>query len=197
MAHQENQMFVTAAQLAAIVQPQTRSQMITIIYEGAHRFSREVKKVKPLTAVTKVVNAYLNHDYGNKVRNLTGNTEFQSEELRGKSRLSSTVVQSDKSGELLLDYKGLLINHPTKGTRFETLSLKYNGVEISVEEAEKRDLFQPAYYAPKDETQTSGRGLVDKDQDFRMFTLAFNKIQKLVMDGVEYIVVPEPATTEQ
>ena len=195
MAHKENQIFVTAAQLAAIVQPVTRSQMITIIYEGAHRFSREVKKVKPLTAVTKVVNAYLNHDYGNKVRNLTGSTEFQSYEMKGKSRLSSTVVQSDKTGELLLDYKGLLINDPTKGTRFETLSLKYNGVEISYGDAVKNGYFQPAMFK-ENETQTSGRGLVEKDQDFRMFTLGFDKIQRLIMDGVEYIVVPEAATEQ-
>jgi hypothetical protein len=182
---------VTAAQLAAIVQPVTRSQPVSIVYEGAHRFSRTVKGTKVLTTVTRVINAWLNHDYTKKVRNITGDTTFQSEELRGKTRLSSTVIRSDKSGELLLDYKVLNVNDPEQRTQFFTLSLKHNGVEISIEEAEKNDLFQPAYYAPKDETQTSGRGTVEFEDDFQMFTLSFNKIQKLVMGGVEYTVVPE------
>ena len=188
---------VTAAELVAIVKPVTKSQPVSIVYETAHEYSRTVNKTKPLTKVTRVINAWLNHDYTKKVRNLTGDTSFQSYEMKGKTRISSTVVQADKSGLFMLDYKVLNVNDPDQCTQFFTLGYKYNGVEISFEDAVKADYFTPAMFKEQADEKTSGRGLVEFEEDFQMFTLGFDKIQRLVMGGVEYIVIPEPATTEQ
>lgn len=188
---------VTAAELGELLLTVTGSTKVSIVYETAHRFSRTVKGIKPLTQVTSVAPAYLCHDYGNKVRNLTGDTTFQAEEMKGKTRLSPCIVRSDKSGELLLDYKVLKISENEERTMIKRLGIFHNGEEISVEEAEKRELFTPAYYAEEKEAKTAGRGLVETEDNFAMFTLGMKNIKRLVMRHVEYIVIPEQPTTEQ
>ena len=62
------------------------------------------------------------------------------------------------------------------------------------EEAKKEEM---AAEEPEKEEKTAGRGLVETEDNFAMFTLGVKNIKRLVMRHVEYIVVPEPTTTEQ
>lgn len=156
-----------------------KSTTIHIEYIVDEAQSRQKQGKKVLQKHVKCTHVYLNHDYKNKVRNLTGNAEFEALAMKGKERVSSTFVRAIKSGELLLD--GKILNFDTV-TR---LGFLHNGQPISEIDAIAEDFFAPAYFAETEKT-TSGRGSVSVDDDFQMFTLGIKNLIYLKFNGKEY-----------
>jgi hypothetical protein len=157
----------------------TKSTVISLTYLTDHAQSKTVKGQKQVQKLVRINNVYLNHDYTKKVQKLTGNSDFEAQELKGKSRISSTILQSDKSGEFLLDGK-VLYKESVK-----LLSLFHNNNEISKETAEEMDLFTPAYYK-ENPTTTAGRGTVSEEDDFKIINISLTKIQTIKIAGTEY-----------
>ena len=156
----------------------TRSCAISMIYFVDDSRSRTVNGQKQVQKLVRIKNGYLNHKYENKVRNLTGDTNFKAEEMKGKTRISSTLIRSDKTGEIMIDVKIL------KTEAVELLGYYHNGKEITEAEAIAADLWAPAYYNPAPK-KTAGRGLVDAEDDFKMITPYLRRILRLKFDGVE------------
>ena len=172
---------LTTQELADKLATITKSTVISVTYIVDDSLSRTVKGEKQVQKKVKVSHLYLNHDYQNKVRNLTGDTTFESFEMKGKTRICSTLVRSDKTQELLLDGKIL------KSCNTEILELYHNGEVITKEEAETLNLWTPAYYK-ETEVSTAGRGLVSEEDDFRMITLSLSKIETIKISGVVYTI---------
>ena len=156
----------------------TKSTTIAIEYVVDESKSRTIKGQKQLQKRVFIGNLFLNHNYTNKVQNLTDNKDFEAHEMKGKSRISTTFVVSDKTEEILLDGKIL------KSESVKRLAFYHNGNEISEDNAKDLNLFAPAYF-DKD-TKTSGRGTVSVEDDFKMITLGIAKIKYLKCFGEEY-----------
>ena len=165
--------------ILSLLENVTKSTTIAVEYEVDEPKSRQSKGVKLLQKRVRVNTLYLNHDYGNKVRNKTGNSEFEAEQMKGKTRITSTIIESNKNGNKLLDGK---IENYAVVTR---LHLLHKGEEISELEAIAQNLFAPAYFdtTPK---KTSGRGQVDVDDDFQMLTIGISNIKYLKCFGKAY-----------
>ena len=156
----------------------TKSTAIAIEYVTDESQSRTIKGEKQLQKRVYIGNLFLNHNYTNKVQNLTDNKDFEAHEMKGKSRISTTLIQSEKSGEILLDGKIL------KSESVKRICFYHNNEEISEAKAKELNLFAPAYGQPK--ATTSGRGSVSVEDDFRMITLGIAKIKYLKFKGEEY-----------
>ncbi len=157
----------------------TKSTAIAIEYVVDESQSRTVKGQKQLQKRVFVGNLFLNHNYAKKVQNLTDNKDFEAQEMKGKTRVSSTLIQSEKTSEILLDGKIL------KSESVKRICFYHNGNEITEDNAKELNLFAPAYF-DTDKTKTSGRGSVSIEDDFRMITLGINKIKYLKCFGKEY-----------
>lgn len=157
----------------------SQSTTISIEYKVDESESRQRKGKKVLQKYVKCTHVYLNHDYTNKVRNLTGNEDFEALKMKGKERVSSTFVRAIKTQELQLD--GKILNYDT----VKRLGFFYNDAPISEAEAIAEDLFAPAYFNKAEKT-TSGRGSVSLEDDFQMFTLGIKNIKYLKCFGIEY-----------
>jgi hypothetical protein len=159
----------------------TKSTIVAVEYVTDESKSRTSGGKKVLQKRVKINNLYLNHDYTKKVQKLTDNKDFQANEMKGKTRLenSTTLIQSDKTNVILLDGKILNSESVTR------LQLLHEGKEISELEAIGRNLFAPAYF-DTDDKQTSGRGSVSVEDDFKMITLGITKIKYLKAFGIEY-----------
>ncbi len=176
-----NSNVLTTKQLFDLLVVRTKSETCKVEYIADENRSRQVKGQKQLQKQVIINNLFLNHKYENKVRNLTGNTEFQAYEMKGKTRISSTIVQSDKTSEYLLDGK-ILWKESVK-----LVNYFHNGNVITEAEAVAQNLWADAYYKPTEKT-TSGRGSVSVDDDFKMITLSLSKIIRIKIGGVEYTI---------
>lgn len=156
-----------------------KSTIVAVEYVTDESQSRTIKGEKQLQKRVKINNLYLNHDYAKKVQNLTENPEFVAHEMKGKERISTTLIKSLKDNSILLD--GKILNSES----VKRLQLLHKGNEISELEAIGQNLFAPAYFnlEPK---QTSGRGSVSVENDFKMITLGIEKIKYLKAFGKEY-----------
>ena len=83
----------------------TKSTAISMTYFVDDSRSRTIGGQKQVQKLVRIKNGYLNHNYENKVKNLTGEADFKAEEMKGKTRISSTLIRSDKTGEMMLDVK--------------------------------------------------------------------------------------------
>jgi hypothetical protein len=167
---------VTAAALSEIVKNVTRSTIVSITYHVDESKSRTVKGKKQLQKTVSLT-AYLNHDYQNKVIKLTGNTEFVADPMKGKTKLSNTVLEN-ANGERML-YATVLKSNPKKTTYF------HNGEEITKADAIVKELFSPSYFT---EQTTKGRGEVDEEDDFSLISPKFTNIKELKLNGETYMV---------
>lgn len=167
---------VTALELSGIVKDVTRSTIISLTYHVDESGSRTVKGKKQLQK-TVSLSAFLNHDYQNKVIKLTGNTEFVADPMKGKTKLSNTVLENVK-GERML-YATVLKSAKKVTTYF------HNGEEITKDEAIAKDLFAPSYFA---EHTTKGRGEVNEEDDFALISPKFTNIKELKLNGEHYTV---------
>ena len=96
---------LTTEKLVSLLSNVTKSTVCAIEYVTDESKSRTIGGKKQIQKRVKISNLYLNHDYAKKVQNLSGDTTFQSFEMKGKTRISSTLIQSDKTDEILLDGK--------------------------------------------------------------------------------------------
>ena len=71
------------------------------------------------------------------------------------------------------------------GTKRKTTYL-HDGKTITIDKAKELDLLTPSFFAEK---STSGRGVVNKENDFEFNTLGFDKIKQITMNGTDYIVI--------
>jgi hypothetical protein len=170
---------LTDLKIVELLGSYTKSTTIAIEYVVDESKSRTIKGQKQLQKRVFVGNLFLNHDYAKKVQNLTDNKDFEANEMKGKSRISTTLILSDKTEEILLDGKIL------KSESVKRLAFYHNGNEISEDKAKELNLFAPAYF-DTDNTKTSGRGSVSIEDDFRMITLGITKIKYLKCFGKEY-----------
>ena len=173
--------FLTTKQLFDLLVNRTKSETCKVEYITDHNESKQVKGVKQVQKQVLINNLFLNHKYEQKVQRLSGNESFEAHELKGKTRISSTIIQSDKSGEFMLD--GKILNSES----VKVINLFHNDKIITESEAVSLDLWAGAYYKPKTQT-TSGRGSVSIEDDFKMITLSLSKIIRIKIGGVEYTI---------
>ena len=173
--------FLTTKQLFDLLVNRTKSETCKVEYITDHNESKQVKGEKQIQKQVLINNLFLNHKYEQKVQRLTGNDEFQAYELKGKTRISSTIIQSDKSGEFMLD--GKILNSES----VKVINLFHNNEIITESEAVAKDLWAGAYYKETPKT-TSGRGSVSVENDFKMITLSLSKIIRIKIGGVEYTI---------
>jgi len=183
----KNQLTITVKQLAVILANITKSTVVSLTYFVDESKSKTIQGQKQVQKRVKVNNLYLNHNYTNKVQNLTGNTEFVAHELNGKVRICSTIIASQSKanfGKLMLDGK-ILHTESTK-----VLGYFHNGLEIELNKKNptfgRFDLVAPSFYA--ESSYTSGRGTVSEENDFRMITPFLDNIESIKIQGQEYIV---------
>jgi hypothetical protein len=130
-----NQQPISVANFTELVKDFTRSTAVSMTYFVDDSRSRVVKGTKQVQKLVRVKNAYINHNYTNKVINLTGETEFKAEEMKGKERVTTTLIRSLKTGEMMLDAKIL------KTEAVELLGYFHNGNPITEAEALALDLW--------------------------------------------------------
>ena len=168
---------VTVAELVELIKPITKSTFIGLCYTVDESYSR-MRGGRKMLQKTVCVNATLNHDYQTKVQKLTGNNEFVANPLKGKTKVSNTVLLSDKTGKAML-YATILKNAKRETTYF------HEGIEISREDAVKRDMFAPSYFKPR---PTKGRGTVAEEDNFDLISPYFSNLNWVRVNGVEYQV---------
>ena len=173
---------ISANELQTIIEPITKSTIISLTYLTDHAQSKTVKGAKQVQKLVQINSVYLNHSYENKVRKLSGDSDFEAQPLKGKTRISGTILQSDKSGDFMLDGKVL------RKESVNLLSYYHNGKPLTKEEAEKLDLFTPAYYK-ESTTSTMGRGAVSEEDDFSIINITLSKIVKIKVQGTAYRVL--------
>jgi len=183
----KNQLTITVKQLAVILANITKSTVVSLTYFVDESKSKTIQGQKQVQKRVKVNNLYLNHNYTNKLQNLTGNTEFVAHELNGKVRICSTIIASQSKanfGKLMLDGK-ILHTESTK-----VLGYFHNGLEIELNKKNptfgRFDLVAPSFYA--ESSYTSGRGTVSEENDFRIITPFLDNIESIKIQGQEYIV---------
>ena len=172
---------LTIKQLFDLLVNRTKSETCKVEYITDHNESKQVKGLKQVQKQVLINNLFLNHKYEQKVQRLSGNESFEAHELKGKTRISSTIIQSDKSLEFMLD--GKILNSES----VKVINLFHNNEIITESEAVAKDLWAGAYYKPKTQT-TSGRGSVSIEDDFKMITLSLSKIIRIKIGGVEYTI---------
>lgn len=155
----------------------TKSTACSIEYIVDDATSKTINKKVSLQKHVLITHAFLNHDYTKKVQNLTGDAEFEAEELKGKVRISSTIVKSLKTDKYLLDLK--ILNSEVR----KTLGYFHNGEAITREQAKENGFFKDT--KPKEKT-TSGRGTVSLEDDFQMITLGLDNLYKIKIFGKTY-----------
>ena len=165
--------------IVSLLKDVTKSTIVSIEYIVDESQSRQIKGQKQLQKHVRINNLYLNHDYTKKVQKLSGDTTFQAYELKGKTRISSTLIESDNTKEILLD--GKILN--TESVKL--LGYFHNGNPITQANAIAENLFAPAFFDTTKKT-TSGRGLLEEEEDFKMITLGIKNIIYLKCFGEEY-----------
>jgi hypothetical protein len=160
----------------------TKSETCKVRYITDHNLSKQVKGQKIIQKEVVINNLFLNHKYEQKVQRLTNDATFVANELKGKTRISSTIIQSDKTLENLLD--GKILN--TESVKL--INLFHKGEIITESEAVSLDLWANSYYKPTEKT-TSGRGSVSVEDDFKMITLSLSKIIEIKLGGILYTVI--------
>lgn len=158
---------------------ETKSQTIAIEYIVDDNRSRTIQKQVSIQKHVKVNNVYLNHDYGNKVRKLTNDENFVAEPLKGKERISSTILKSLVNNKLLLDGKVL------KKESAKILGYFHKDSPITEAEALSEGLWGNSYFKPT-EKKTMGRGSVSEEDDFAVINTTLDKIVYLKHKGIEY-----------
>jgi hypothetical protein len=171
---------INVADFTNLVKYFTRSTAVSMTYFVDDSRSRTIKGTKQVQKLVRVKNAYLNHDYTNKVEGFIGE-EFIAQELKGKTRITSTILQSNSTAEFMLDAKIL------KTEAVELLGYFHKGNPITEAEAVALDLWAPIYFNPTPK-KTAGRGLVAPQNDFRMITPYISRILKIKFCGTEYLI---------
>lgn len=172
---------VTVSQLEAMLQAITKSTVCNVIYIVDHAQSKTIAGQKQLQKMVQCKNVYLNHSYENKVKNLTGDTTFEAQPLKGKTRICGTLLRSDKTGETMIDGKIL------KSETVTLLALLHKGEFVSESDAILMGLFTDAYFNPTPKN-TMGRGTVETEDDFAIINTYLSRIFQIKLQGEWYEV---------
>lgn len=170
---------INTNQLAEILKNITRSTFCNIIYLVDDQRSKTIKGIKQVQKLVQISHVALNHNYTNKVVNLSGATDFVAEEMKGKTRICSTLIQSDKTQELMID--GKVLNSEVA----KVLGYFHNGSEITEIKAVELELWTDSYYNPTP-TKTMGRGLVSEEDNFRIINTYLSRIKQIKLEGQRY-----------
>lgn len=170
--------------LAELLKVITQSTVCNVTYLVDESRSKTIKGVKQLQKRVTITHCYLNHDYTNKVRNLSGDTDFVAEELKGKTRICGTLLMSNSTNELMLDAKVLYAE------TIQSITYFHDGVEITESEAVAQDLWAGAYYQPT-EKKTMGRGAVSDEKNFSIINPYLKRILSIKIKGVLYDIVAD------
>ena len=141
--------------------------------------SKTVNKQVTIQKHVKISNCYLNHDYTKKVQKLTNDDSFEAQPLKGKERISTTILKSLSSNKLLLDGKVL------KKESAKILGYFHNNKAITETDALANGFWGNSYFKPTEKI-TMGRGTVSEEDDFNIINTALDKIVYLKFKGIEY-----------
>jgi hypothetical protein len=174
---------ISVKELANLLKKETRSNVLNVTYLVDETLSKQVKKVHQIQKLVNISHVYINHDYQNKVRNLTG-LEFEAKNLLdyGRRRICTTLLQAIKTEEFILD--GIVLNNES----IQSITYFHKGTEITKKQAEELDLFAPRYYNPTEE-KTKGRGTVSKEDNFGMCQPYLKRIKLLKMNKITYEII--------
>lgn len=134
------------------------------------------------------INVTLNADYQKKVNRVRENKQgedspdFVSQSMKGKRFAfddCKAIVEAEKTG------KKMLYCFKEHNAKSDTVYY-HDGEKITIDEAKKLDLFAPSFFAEK---KTVGRGTVEKENEFAVFTVGLEKIKRITIKGNEYIIV--------
>jgi len=171
---------ISADTLAKLLCNITKSTICNITYLVDDSRSKTVKGIKQVQKLVNISAVYLNHDYTKKVINLSGDTSFVAQEMKGKTRVCSTLIQSDKTNELMID--GKVLNSESA----KILAFYHNGKEITEAQA-------VAYFTQTNFTQTNkkpmGRGIVSEENDFSIINTYLKRIVKIQLERTLYEIV--------
>ena len=155
------------------------SKTISLEYIVDDRRSKIKNKQNLVQKHVKCNNVYLHHDYGNKVKKLSGDTTFVPQPLKGKERITPTILKSLVTNELLIDGK-ILYSETTK-----ILGYFHNNKPITEAEALGNEFWGNSYFKVP-EKKTMGRGIVPEENDFYIINTTFDKIVYIKINGIEY-----------
>ena len=173
---------VTVNELEAILNNVTTSTVANITYLVDDSRSKTKQGKKQIQKLVNISHVYLNHNYTNKVANLTdGNFEAQPLENFGKTRISSTVIKSLKTDATMIDGKVL------KSESAQILAYFNDGHEITEAKAIAQDLWAGAYYKPSTK-KTMGRGTVSEEDNFGIINTYLSRIKIIKLQGITYVV---------
>lgn len=169
---------ISVPELATILETIKKSTVVSLTYKVDDSRSKQVQGKKQVQKRVKITHLYLNHDYEKKVQKLSGDDSFKALEMKGKTRISSTLVKSDKTEELMLDGKILGTENAI------VLGYYHDEKEITEKEGDELDLWTNSYYNTP-EVQSVGRGLLT-EEDFKMITVYLSRIESIKIAGVLY-----------
>ena len=174
---------IPVSKLVDMLKNTTKSTVCHLVYLVDDSRSKMVKGEKQIQKLVEITHVYLNHNYTNKVKNLTGNETFASKPLEdfGKTRICSTIVANIKTGALMID--GKVLNSQTS----KVLAYYHNGIEITAKEGETKELWANSYYNPTEQT-TKGRGTVSSEDDFYIINTYLTRIKHIKLDGNWYTI---------
>lgn len=177
---------INQSNLVSLLINTTKSTTINLTYLVDDRRSKQVKGNYQVQKLVNIKTAYLNHDYQQKINNIlkkeNKDITFISEQLKGKTRVSSTILQSDTTKELMIDAK--ILNSES----VNVIAYFHNGNEITEIEAVALDLFAKSYYEPK-KVYVMGKGSIDIENNFTIINTYISKIKNIKLMGVNYDII--------
>lgn len=152
-----------------------------IVYQCDESQSITRNKEKQLQKLVRT-QITIGSDYEARInRDLTKQGEdanFTAQSMSGQTRINKYVSQSDKSQKFNL--VAIVEHHVTPKTIYF-----HDTMRIDKSKAIELGLFMPSYFAEK---KTSGRGNMQAENDFSYFTLGFDKIISVRMQGIKYLI---------
>lgn len=156
----------------------------SITYKTDESKSRTIAGKKALQKEV-TLNVTLNANYDAKVNRIIenkqdGTPDFEARAMKGK-KLSfddcRSIVENDKGNKMLYCFK----EHNAKSN----ITYFHQDCVISFDKAKEKDLFAPSFFAEK---ETAGRGEINPENDFAVFTVGFDKIKRITIKGEEYFI---------
>jgi hypothetical protein len=187
----ENPIKTTTNGIVEILKPITKSDIVNVYYKVDEQLSKQKKGKKLLKKLVNAPNVFINHDYTKKVIKKTENENFVSEELKGRSVYSSSLLISDKTNEVIL--RGIFEHKFMSGTPKvktyiyngePTETLKF-GQELTASEGISNELWTPAYYNPTPKN-TIGRGSVSEEENCSFVQPYISRIKFIKIQGKWY-----------
>lgn len=175
----ETKQVLTTEILFNLLANETKSTICSIEYIVDDTRSKQKNKQHLVQKHVKISNVYLNHDYTKKVQKLSGDTTFEAQPLKGKERLTTTILKSLSTNKLLLDGKVL------KKESSKIIGYFHDNKEITESQALANEFWGNSYFKVTEKI-TMGRGLVDIEDDFNIINPNLDKIVYIKFKGIEY-----------